>query len=54
MKLIVESRWKGDYKWNFRAELQGNTPTQALLKYYRLIKEDTRLRADNDYRLIIK
>lgn len=49
-KIIVESRWKGDHKWNYRAELVGSTVTKALLQYYKLVAQDEKLRCQNEYR----
>jgi hypothetical protein len=50
-KIIVESRWKGDTKWSYRAELVGSTETKALLQYYKLVAQDERLRCKNEYRV---
>lgn len=50
-KIIVESRWKCDTKWNYRAELVGSTETQALLQYYKLVRQDEKLRCENEYRV---
>jgi hypothetical protein len=50
-KIIVESRWKGDSKWVYRAELVGSTETQALLQYYELVRQDEKLKCENEYRV---
>lgn len=50
-KIIVESRWKGDSKWVYRAELVGSTETQALLQYYELVRQDEKLKCQNEYRV---
>lgn len=50
-KIIVESRWKGDTKWSYRAELVGSTETKALLQYYKLVAQDERLKCKNEYRV---
>ena len=52
MKLILQSRWQGDNKWNFRAE--GFPTSQTLISFERLIRKDGRLKTKNHYRIIKK
>lgn len=52
MKLILQSRWQGDNKWNFRAE--GFPTSKTFFNFYQIIKQDKKLKTKNLYRMIEK
>jgi hypothetical protein len=53
MKYIIQSKWFGDTKWNFRCE--ANDHTKAILNIIDTKKQDLRLKVrDNSYRIVNK
>jgi len=50
MKFIIQSKPLSGDKWLFRAEVSGQW--SAMIEFYSTIREDKRLKAKNDYRMI--
>ena len=50
MKMIVQSKWIGDTKWNYRGEAKNNLALYNLVST--ITRQDRKLKTNNTYRVI--
>jgi hypothetical protein len=50
MKIIIQSRWEGDTKWNYRGEAKNTVDLYHLANT--IVSQDRKLRTKNKYKII--
>jgi hypothetical protein len=50
MKFIIQSRWEGDTKWNYRGEAKNTVDLYNLVST--IVRQDKKLRTKNKYKLL--
>ena len=50
MKVIVQSKWIGDTKWNYRGEAKNNLALYNLVST--IVRQDRKLKTQNTYRFV--